>query len=494
VAAAGDKTLRVEYLLDQNAIVLDVGGYEGQWASDIYSRFRCRIDVFEPLPEFAAQISSRFAANKDIIVHPYGIGAVTETAMLGVGGDASSIFKNGSKAVEVAVKEFKEWYCESGLGQIDLMKINIEGAEFALLDHLIDSGLVESIRNIQVQFHDFVPDAAQRMALLAQRLRATHMPTYRYRFVWENWRRRQEGESSRLEIAYRNVKTVSGVLDPDFVRELVEAFELSVFIETGTYRGDTLGPLMEDFESLYSIELDPALYEAAKWRFSADQKVTLLQGDSSSMLAESLTLAHGRPALVWLDAHFSGHGTAKGSLNSPVLAELDVLHKHGSGHDIIIVDDLRCFADQPKGFEVDPALDDYPQASAIAAVLRGRGFEVFVLCDALVAIPKSMMTDVALTPVLLACTKLRLGEVDNEQLAAVEDLVASATGGEAYAIEHIPTHVMHHVRYGLGGDYFHWRSLLRERAGRLEDAALDRDYATKCQLALSPRPRSSSAF
>ena len=44
----GDKTLRLNYPLTDKSIVLDLGGYEGQWASDIFSRYCCFIHVFEP--------------------------------------------------------------------------------------------------------------------------------------------------------------------------------------------------------------------------------------------------------------------------------------------------------------------------------------------------------------------------------------------------------------------------------------------------------------
>ena len=68
------------------------------------------------------------------------------------------------------------------------MKINIEGAEYDLLEHLIDTGLISNIHNIQVQFHDFVSNAEQRMIMLQKELEKTHGLTYQYPFVWENWR------------------------------------------------------------------------------------------------------------------------------------------------------------------------------------------------------------------------------------------------------------------------------------------------------------------
>jgi hypothetical protein len=72
------------------------------------------------------------------------------------------------------------------------MKVNIEGGEYELLERLIDTDLVRAIGDIQVQFHNFWPEAASRMENVQNGLRRTHTPTYQYRFVWENWRRNPE--------------------------------------------------------------------------------------------------------------------------------------------------------------------------------------------------------------------------------------------------------------------------------------------------------------
>ncbi|MBA7576805.1 hypothetical protein ES708_18647 [subsurface metagenome] len=34
----GDETLRLDYNLDKNSIVFDIGGYKGQWSSEIFSK------------------------------------------------------------------------------------------------------------------------------------------------------------------------------------------------------------------------------------------------------------------------------------------------------------------------------------------------------------------------------------------------------------------------------------------------------------------------
>ena len=73
------------------------------------------------------------------------------------------------------------------LKKIDLLKINIEGGEYPLLEKLVESKTIQNIQNIQIQFHDFIPDYKKRYDLIAKELQKTHYKTYDYPFIWENW-------------------------------------------------------------------------------------------------------------------------------------------------------------------------------------------------------------------------------------------------------------------------------------------------------------------
>lgn len=188
--ADGDRTLRLDYPLGIDDVVLDVGGFEGQWASDIYARYRCKIHIFEPVPQFYKKIVARFACNPDIAVHSIGLGAQEEIGMVSVSGDASSFFRPGTSQEQVPVAAMKDWCERHDVGEVALMKINIEGSEYPLLEHIIDTGLIKQIRELQIQFHDFVPDAQSRMQEIQNRLSETHSPTWQYHYIWENWKRK----------------------------------------------------------------------------------------------------------------------------------------------------------------------------------------------------------------------------------------------------------------------------------------------------------------
>ncbi len=187
----GDKTLRLNYDLDANSLVFDLGGYEGQWVSDIFSMYCCTIHVFEPVIEFADKIEKRFARNDKIFIHRFGLSSENRIVQISVNGTSSSIYKQGNDVRDASLVRAADFIQENHIKQIDLMKINIEGGEYDLLEHLIECGILKNIQNIQVQFHNFVPNAEERMIQIQKRLESTHFLTYQYPFVWENWRRKK---------------------------------------------------------------------------------------------------------------------------------------------------------------------------------------------------------------------------------------------------------------------------------------------------------------
>ena len=189
VERRGDQTFRLDYNLGRDSLVLDVGGFRGQWASDIYSRFRSRVLVFEPVPEFATQVAERFADNDDVEVLPVGLAGSSRRQDMLVNGDASSALVDGGRRVEVDLVAAGPYFEQRCICAIDLMKVNIEGGEYELLEHLLDVGWVPRIRHLQIQFHDFVPNAGARAASIRTRLAQTHRCAWNVAPFWESWSR-----------------------------------------------------------------------------------------------------------------------------------------------------------------------------------------------------------------------------------------------------------------------------------------------------------------
>ena len=186
----GDKTLRLDYPLNKKSVVFDMGGYEGDWASQIYDMYGCRIYIFEPVESFYINIQKRFKKNPDIKVYNFGLADTEKKLELSLEENSSSVYKTGGSSVPIKLKNASKFLDKNNISKVNLMKINIEGGEYDLLDNLIESGWASKVDDFQIQFHDFVPEAAMRMKAIQQQLAKTHNITYSYKWVWENWRRK----------------------------------------------------------------------------------------------------------------------------------------------------------------------------------------------------------------------------------------------------------------------------------------------------------------
>jgi FkbM family methyltransferase len=186
--ADGDRTHRVNYDLNARSIVFDLGGYRGDWASDIFSRFCCTIHVFEAVPDYAAGLVRRFERNTSIHIYPFGLASADSVQSISVAEERSSAFAQGGRQVEMKLVRAADFFTQHAVDHIDLMKVNIEGGEYDLVEHLIAASLITKIANLQVQFHDIFPDAEARMQAIQASLRCTHELTYQFPFMWENWR------------------------------------------------------------------------------------------------------------------------------------------------------------------------------------------------------------------------------------------------------------------------------------------------------------------
>ena len=165
-------------------------------------------------------------------------------------------------------------------------------------------------------------------------------------------------DSIRHRLLYRKWLR-AGMEDPPphrakvkIVQEYATRFSIQTLVETGTYLGDMVYANKHRFQTIISIELDRALYERAKERFRRYPHVRIVHGDSGTVLPMVLKTVVGS-CLFWLDGHYSGSGTAKGSSETPILNELLHIKSHGDDH-VILIDDARLF----QGTNDYPALDE----------------------------------------------------------------------------------------------------------------------------------------
>lgn len=187
IADAGDTTHRLDYDLSPSDTVFDVGGYRGDWAAEINQRFGSCIHVFEPIASYATEIEARFAGVDNVHPHRFGLSARDDTISFALLEDSTSQFKESQQTEACELRCISSFLSEHDIDRVALLKLNIEGGEYDILEHLLETGLITVFENIQVQFHWFVPKARARMAAIQRALQETHGLTFQYPFVWENW-------------------------------------------------------------------------------------------------------------------------------------------------------------------------------------------------------------------------------------------------------------------------------------------------------------------
>jgi FkbM family methyltransferase len=180
--------LRVTYPLGETSVVVDLGGYKGEWAQRIYSRYKCQIDIYEPHPIYSKIADLAFEHNTNVTVFPYALSTRNGVVKLSDDTIYSSLFHHKNvhtHTVEMAdiasVFEMRYSRC------VDLLKINIEGSEYEILPELLAHYDIKKIRFIQIQFHNTVPDYASRRDAIRKELSKTHKCDWCYEYLYESW-------------------------------------------------------------------------------------------------------------------------------------------------------------------------------------------------------------------------------------------------------------------------------------------------------------------
>lgn len=160
--------------MNQDSLIFNLGGNKGDWTADIISTYNCSIFVLESFNH-----KNKFFLNPKNQVFNFGLSRDTKQIPISVNEEASSIYaKVGEESQVVSLIRTTDSLKEHNISYIDLMKINIEGGEFDLLDHLIETDFVKNITDIQIQINDFFPNAESLMKKIQQTLKRTHYLTF----------------------------------------------------------------------------------------------------------------------------------------------------------------------------------------------------------------------------------------------------------------------------------------------------------------------------
>ena len=155
-------------MLPRCSRMIDVGAYVG--VMSLYAALQVReVHAVEASPSHQALLRGNIALNPELAgriqVHPVGVGATDGTAALyrkAFADSGSSMFRSvertsvlrGQKEADVPVRAMAALLDELGLDAATLLKIDIEGAEYAVLPAIAEL-LTRRQPFLQVSFHPF---------------------------------------------------------------------------------------------------------------------------------------------------------------------------------------------------------------------------------------------------------------------------------------------------------------------------------------------------
>lgn len=167
-----------------------------------------------------------------------------------------------------------------------------------------------------------------------------------------------------------------------FIELLRADFGLDVFVETGTYLGNTAAWAGRLFKRVYTIEAHRPNYDRAVVQHGRAENIRFLHGHSAELLPEVLAEIR-TDALFWLDAHWMGMGSHGENGECPLLQELQHINRSALPH-FILIDDARLFLAPPP---LPHKAEHWPTIGDVLGELQKKQRYTIVFEDVIASVP-----------------------------------------------------------------------------------------------------------
>lgn len=178
-------------------------------------------------------------------------------------------------------------------------------------------------------------------------------------------------------------------LDTNLVKAVKNVLPLKVFVETGTFKGDSIENVKDLFNEIHSVELSKEYYQFCKERFKDNPDVHLYLDSSPDFLAKIHPDLSNKSVLYWLDAHWCvAEDTAGEKSQCPLLDEIDSLNNLND-ESVIIIDDARLFLSPPPS---PHEISQWPDFNSVIESLKkiSKTHETMILNDNILFYPASI--------------------------------------------------------------------------------------------------------
>ena len=145
-------------ILGPESIILDLGGHKGEFSTILIEHYGCTShcveampDLFQALPKLPRLHAYHYAASDADGTMTFHIASNPESNSLKLKSEEHHT------SIEVPTISIPTLLSTHGISRIDLLKMDIEGAEIDVIKGMSDS-LLTNIQQITVEFHDFIPE------------------------------------------------------------------------------------------------------------------------------------------------------------------------------------------------------------------------------------------------------------------------------------------------------------------------------------------------
>lgn len=173
-----------DYKLTPASVVLDVGGYRGDFAAWCRETYGCGIHIFEPVRAHFKHIVERFKHDPFYWPYPCALEDRDWECDIYLRDNSSSLYSPSDTWERIKVRDILTFIQAFRFERVNLLKMNCEGSEFAILERLIGAEWINRVDQIVVQFHS---NKDWSVLDTTDRLRKTHACEYRDEH-WEWWK------------------------------------------------------------------------------------------------------------------------------------------------------------------------------------------------------------------------------------------------------------------------------------------------------------------
>ncbi len=168
--------------------VLDAGAYKGEFADEILKKFGSNLILYEPLETEFNYLEKKYQYNSKVELHNLAISNTDNYKFI-------SLENNNSSLSDVEINNSIKIKCKNIINifdkekSIDLIKMNIEGSEYEILNEIINKNYLTKCKYYLIQFHhkNNINLMKNKKIIENKFSEMNFKKIFNYNYVWEVW-------------------------------------------------------------------------------------------------------------------------------------------------------------------------------------------------------------------------------------------------------------------------------------------------------------------